>query len=59
MRRSRTTKVPVLPIPALQCTVTGCETSEWASMLNWRVLTTNCKSNSEPASDGTPWSGHP
>jgi len=54
MRRSRTTNVPVLPIPALQCTVRGCETSERASMLNCRALTTNCRSRSDPASEGTP-----
>lgn len=53
MRRPRTINVLVLPIPALQCTVRGCEMSDKASMLNWRALTTNCRSRSDPASEGT------
>ncbi len=51
---SMTMKVPVLPIPALQCTIIGPVLSK----ASWRTFTSYRKFKTQPGSEGTPWSGH-
>lgn len=50
---SMTIKVPVRPMPALQCTSTGPA----PGTLSWRALTSCRKLSTQPGSAGTPWSG--